>query len=113
MVVTYVISTIIAVICGLAVGYILMKYSGLPEGVIKVISYIVFFVLFVFLPSSSLFNPKPNYTGNPQNDVRILKERIVDYGYDFDAAFNELVEVYAEKGLGMQNIKDTMGEYAE
>lgn len=106
---------------GGVVGAILKRIFKLSERLALIISMsisLLFVIIYIdntmtLIPKQNYTGtnyPTINYTGNPKSDAQILNERVADYGYDFDAAYNELLEVYSDKGLGMQNVKETLLE---
>ena len=89
---------------------VLQKIFGFSERVYYSIALVIIVLVYgcIYLFGGST----PNYTGNPQVDAQILKERVVEYNYDVDAAMEELMEVYSEKGLGLHDAKQTMNAFA-
>lgn len=60
-----------------------------------------------------VYNPKPKYTGNPESDCYIFKERLVEFDYDVEAAAEEMFGIYIEKGFGKQSGQKTQETLTE
>ena len=90
----------------------IQEIFGFSETTRKVINSIVNLLICYAIYFIWMCNPAPKYTGNPESDCYIFKERVVEHG-DVNAAVEELMDIYFEKGLGMPQVKETVAEFGK